>query len=84
LLIRYESAAAAGLARQEFVKSTVPQLDAQGLAETKDGKWQAVGTVEDLLVIVLAAPNRFEGLRLMSEVKKLTKEPGHDREKIGF
>jgi hypothetical protein len=70
LLVRYESAAAASLASKEFVKMTIPQVDAQGLSETKEGKWQAVGTIADLLVIVLAAPSRSEGLRLMNEVIK--------------
>jgi uncharacterized protein DUF6599 len=70
LLVRYESGAAADLAGKEFVKMTIPEVDDQGLAKAKDGKWQAVVTLENLLVIVLAAPLREEGLRLINEVKE--------------
>jgi len=67
-VIRYPSVAKAKKALAGFLKRYLPDADAEGMAQTEDGKWAGVRRDGAVIVGVFDAPSQAEIQRMVEEV----------------
>jgi hypothetical protein len=78
LLVEYKNSQDARKAHDNFVKHYLPELSPKKAVRIEDGTWTACQIFEDLIIIVLNAPEENRALHLIKEVEKnrLQKEGG--------
>lgn len=78
LLVEYKNRQDAQSAHDNFVKHYLPELTQQKAVRIEDGTWTSCQLKENLIIIVLNAPEENKALRLMEKVetKRLQKQGG--------
>lgn len=78
LLVEYKNSQDAQAAHDNFVKHYLPELTHKKTVRIEDGTWTACQLKENLIIIVLNAPEENKALHLMEDVakKRLQKQGG--------
>ena len=79
LLVEYKNSVDARAAHDNFVKHYLPELTQKKTVRIEDGSWTACQLQENLISIVLNAPEENKALHLMEDVKnkRLQKQGGN-------
>jgi hypothetical protein len=78
LLVEYKNSQDARAAHDNFVKHYLPELTQNKTVRIEDGTWTSCRLKENLIIIILSAPEKNKALHLMEDVenKRLRKQGG--------